>query len=77
MTNICMVFPFPFVYNLAMSFVHNQPEYSVSEIAGHVKRVVEDTFGFVRVRGEISIAKVNAASGHCYLTLKDRKQGWR
>ena len=56
-----------------MSFVHNQPEYSVSEIAGHVKRVVEDTFGFVRVRGEISQAKVNSASGHCYLTLKDDK----
>lgn len=54
-----------------MPFVHNQPEYSVSEIAGHIKRVVEETFGFVRVRGEISAAKVNAASGHCYLSLKD------
>lgn len=56
-----------------MSFVHNQPEYSVSEISGHVKRVVEDTFGFVRVRGEISKSSVNSASGHCYLTLKDDK----
>ncbi len=56
-----------------MSFVHNQPEYSVSEIAGHVKRMVEETFGYVRVRGEISKASVNAASGHCYLTLKDDK----
>ncbi len=58
---------------IPMSFVHNQPEYSVSEIAGQVKRVVEETFGHVRVRGEISAAKVNAASGHCYLTLKDDK----
>ena len=47
-----------------MEFVHNQPEYSVSEIAGHIKRVVEDTFGFVRVRGEISKVSVNASSGH-------------
>lgn len=55
------------------SFSHNQPEYSVSEISGHIKRVVEDTFGFVRVRGEISKASTNAASGHCYITLKDAK----
>ena len=48
-------------------------EYTVSEIALRVKRVVEDHFGFVRVRGEISKATVNAASGHCYLTLKDDK----
>lgn len=56
-----------------MSFSHNQPEYSVSEIAGHVKRMVEETFGYVRVRGEISRPNVNASSGHCYLTLKDDK----
>ena len=56
-----------------MEFVHNQPEYSVSEIAGHIKRVVEDTFGFVRVRGEISKVNVNASSGHAYLSLKDDK----
>lgn len=56
-----------------MSFIQNQAEYSVSEIAGHVKRMVEDTFGFVRVRGEISKVTVNAGSGHCYLTLKDDK----
>lgn len=56
-----------------MEFVHNQPEYSVSEIAGHVKRVVEDTFGFVRVRGEVSKVSINATSGHAYLSLKDDK----
>lgn len=56
-----------------MSFPHNQPEYSVSEIAGAIKRTVEETFGYVRVRGEISKASVNAASGHCYLSLKDEK----
>ena len=56
-----------------MSFAHNQTEYSVSEIAGHVKRMVEDAFGFVRVRGEVSQPNVNSSSGHCYLKLKDDK----
>ena len=56
-----------------MTFIHNQPEYSVSEIAGQVKRMVEETFGYVRVRGEISRPNVNAGSGHCYLSLKDDK----
>lgn len=56
-----------------MSYSHNQPEYTVSEISGHIKRVVEDTFGMVRVRGEISKVSVNAASGHAYLSLKDDK----
>ena len=37
-----------------------------------LKRTVEDAFGYVRVRGEISGWK-RAASGHCYLCLKDEK----
>jgi len=37
-----------------------------------LKRTVEDAFGFVRVRGEISGWK-QAGSGHCYLCLKDEK----
>ncbi len=48
----------------------NRPEYSVSELAGALKRTVEDAFGLVRVRGEISGLKI-AASGHAYLALKD------
>src|SRR6201999_1203980 len=50
----------------------NLPEFSVSEIAGHLKRTVEDAFPFVRVRGEISGLK-NASSGHIYFDLKDDK----
>jgi exodeoxyribonuclease VII large subunit len=50
----------------------NLPEFSVSEIAGLLKRTVEDAFPFVRVRGEISGLKV-AASGHVYFDLKDDK----
>jgi exodeoxyribonuclease VII large subunit len=50
----------------------NLPEYSVSEIANALKRTVEDSFPFVRVRGEISGLKA-AASGHTYFDLKDDK----
>jgi exodeoxyribonuclease VII large subunit len=49
---------------------HNQFAYSVGEISQALKRLVEDNFGQVRVRGEISGWKV-AASGHAYLKLKD------
>ncbi len=52
---------------------HNQQAYTVSEISAGVKRVVEDNFGFVRVRGEVGKVGVNSASGHCYLSLKDDK----
>src|SRR5262249_50335293 len=48
----------------------NAPALSVSELSGALKRTVENAFGFVRVRGEISGWKRHA-SGHCYFTLKD------
>src|SRR3546814_19292593 len=48
----------------------NVPEFTVSEISLAVKRTLEGTFERVRVRGEISGFK-RAASGHCYMTLKD------
>ena len=48
----------------------NQSEFTVSELSFALKRSVEDAFGFVRVRGEISGLK-RAASGHLYLSLKD------
>ena len=50
----------------------NLPEFSVSELSGALKRVVEENFAFVRVRGEISSLKV-APSGHTYFDLKDDK----
>ncbi|MBT3306223.1 MAG: exodeoxyribonuclease VII large subunit, partial [Alphaproteobacteria bacterium] len=46
------------------------PILSVAELSALLKRTVEDTFGRVRVRGEISGFK-RAASGHLYFTLKD------
>ena len=50
--------------------VHNLPAFTVSELSASLKRTVEDAFGYVRVRGEVSQPKV-ATSGHCYLRLKD------
>jgi exodeoxyribonuclease VII large subunit len=50
----------------------NAPAQSVSELSMRLKRTVEDAFGLVRVRGEISGFKRHS-SGHCYLTLKDER----
>ncbi len=44
----------------------------MSELSARLKRHVEDAFGLVRIRGEISGWK-RVASGHCYLALKDDK----
>jgi len=43
---------------------------SVSEISALLKRTVEERFGFVRLRGELSGVK-RAGSGHLYMSLKD------
>ena len=48
----------------------NNPEYTVSEISGAVKRTLEGAFGRVRVRGEITELK-RYPSGHIYFSLKD------
>lgn len=49
----------------------NAPEWSVSELSMALKRTVEDAFGHVRVRGEISGYRGPHASGHAYFSLKD------
>ena len=49
----------------------NIPEWSVSDLSGALKRTLEDAFGFVRVRGEISGYRGPVASGHVYFSLKD------
>jgi exodeoxyribonuclease VII large subunit len=48
----------------------NQPEFTVSELSGAVKRVIEGEFGLVRVRGEVGRVS-RPASGHLYYDLKD------
>ncbi|MEM1075140.1 MAG: exodeoxyribonuclease VII large subunit [Pseudomonadota bacterium] len=48
----------------------NTPEFSVSEIAGSVKKLIEAELGWVRIRGEVGRV-VLARSGHLYFDLKD------
>lgn len=48
----------------------NRPEFTVSELSGAVKRVIEGEFGLVRVRGEVGRIS-RPASGHLYFALKD------
>jgi exodeoxyribonuclease VII large subunit len=48
----------------------NAPEYTVSELSGAIRRVIEDGFGRVRVRAELGRVS-RPASGHVYLDLKD------
>lgn len=50
----------------------NIAEYTVSEISAAIKRTMEDTFSFVRVRGEIGRIS-RPSSGHVYLDLKDER----
>jgi exodeoxyribonuclease VII large subunit len=49
----------------------NAPEITVSELANALKRAIEDRFGYVRVRGEISGYRGRQSSGHAYFSLKD------
>src|SRR3977135_2884427 len=49
----------------------NAPEFKVSELSSALKRTVEDAYGHVRVRGEISGFRGPHSSGHCYFALKD------
>jgi exodeoxyribonuclease VII large subunit len=51
----------------------NAPEFSVSELSGAIKRALEEGFGYVRLKGEISGYRGPHASGHCYFALKDDK----
>ena len=52
--------------------ISNLPELTVTELSNALKRAVEDQFGLVRVRGEISGLKFHS-SGHVYFDLKDDK----
>jgi exodeoxyribonuclease VII large subunit len=45
--------------------------YDVSELNQNIKTLLEDSFPFVWISGEISNFKI-PSSGHCYLTLKDQ-----
>src|SRR6202789_4367773 len=50
----------------------NVQAYSVSELAFALKRTIEDAYGFVRLRGELSKVTFHG-NGHVYLDLKDER----
>jgi exodeoxyribonuclease VII large subunit len=55
----------------AIEALKNAPAFTVSELSSALKRTVEDAYGHVRVRGEISGFRGPHSSGHCYFALKD------
>ena len=48
----------------------NAPEFSVTELSGAVKRMIEGEFSHVRIRGEVGRVSL-PRSGHIYMDLKD------
>ncbi|HUZ11307.1 MAG TPA: exodeoxyribonuclease VII large subunit [Caulobacteraceae bacterium] len=50
----------------------NLHAYSVSELAFALKRTIEDAYGFVRLRGELSKVTFHS-NGHVYLDIKDER----
>ena len=53
--------------------LNNVVEWTVSELSAALRKTVEDNYGYVRVRGEVSGFKGASPSGHCYFRLKDDK----
>ena len=54
------------------SELSNTPLFTVGELSQSLKRTIETSFSYVRVRGEISGFKKHT-SGHVYLSLKDQE----
>jgi exodeoxyribonuclease VII large subunit len=55
-----------------LSLLETGPEtiFSVSSLARAIKQTLEGTYGFVKIKGEVSGAKLHS-SGHLYFALKD------
>jgi exodeoxyribonuclease VII large subunit len=58
---------------MAEPALDNAVEWTVSELSAALRRTVEDAYGYVRVRGEVSGFKGVSPSGHVYFRLKDDK----
>jgi exodeoxyribonuclease VII large subunit len=58
---------------MAEPALDNVVEWTVSELSSALRRTVEDAYGYVRVRGEVSGFKGASPSGHVYFRLKDDK----
>ena len=46
----------------------NLPELTVSELSAALKRTIEDSYGYVRVRGELGKVSYHS-NGHVYFDL--------
>ena len=53
--------------------LNNVVEWTVSGLSAALRKTVEDAYGYVRVRGEVSGFKGASPSGHVYFRLKDDK----
>ena len=51
----------------------NRPVWSLNELSRALKGTVEDAYSYIRVKAEVSQAKIYPSSGHLYFTLKDEK----
>ena len=60
---------------MAEPALNNVVEWTVSELSAALKRTVEDAYGYVRVRGEISGFKGASPSGHCLFPPQGRQGG--
>jgi exodeoxyribonuclease VII large subunit len=58
---------------MAEPALNNVVEWTVSELSSALRKTVEDAYGYVRVRGEVSGFKGASPSGHVYFRLKDEK----
>jgi exodeoxyribonuclease VII large subunit len=58
---------------MAEPALNNLVEWTVSELSAALRRTVEDAYGYVRVRGEVSGFKGASPSGHVYFRLKDER----
>ncbi len=56
-----------------MNTISNVNEYTVSELNSSIKKIIESTFNYIKVKGEVS-QLTKHSSGHIYLTLKDEKE---
>lgn len=53
-----------------MSLNSNSDYYTVTELNNSIKKIIENTFDLIRVKGEVSQLKKHS-SGHLYFSLKD------
>ncbi|HZP71025.1 MAG TPA: exodeoxyribonuclease VII large subunit [Pseudolabrys sp.] len=56
---------------MAEPALNNVVEWTVSELSAALRRTVEDAYGYVRVRGEVSGFRGQHQNGHVYFSLKD------